>query len=114
MKIIYKSKLVPKGFSGITLYPFVFLRDSKEEIANKRGLSGLNRLINHERIHLKQQIELLVIPFYLIYFFNWIVNLFKNSENAYRNICFEKEAYNNESNLKYLKTRKFWSWLKYF
>ena len=49
--------------------------------------------------------ELLFIFFYIIYFLEWIVRLFIN-KNAYRSISFEKEAYSNEDNLEYLKTRK--------
>ena len=52
--------------------------------------------------------ELLFIFFYIIYFLEWIVRLFINT-NAYRSISFEKEAYSNENNLEYLKTRKHFS-----
>ena len=54
---------------------------------------------NHEKIHGKQQIELLIIPFYLIYFIEWLAK-------GYYNISFELEAYDNQNNEKYLKTRK--------
>jgi len=33
--------------------------------------------------------------------------------NAYRNISFEREAYDNDDNLNYIKERKHYSWLKY-
>ena len=73
-------------------------------------------LINHERIHLRQQLELLVIPFYLIYFIEFCVNLikYKNMNTAYYNISFEKEAYQNEKDLVYLKSRHYWSFRKYY
>jgi hypothetical protein len=32
---------------------------------------------------------------------------------AYRNLSFEREAYVNESNLEYLETRKYFSFLNY-
>lgn len=72
-------------------------------------------LLNHERIHLRQQIEMLVIPFYLWYGIEFLLRLmaFKNIDVAYRNICFEREAYANERDLEYLKKRKTWSFLNY-
>ena len=72
-------------------------------------------LINHEKIHLRQQVELLVVPFYLVYGVEFLVRLFqyKKWHLAYRNISFEREAYANEMYLDYLKQRKFWSFLKY-
>lgn len=106
--MIFISKyIVPKGFIGITLYPFIFLR--------YRDLKGNPTLVNHEKIHLKQQLELLIIFFYLFYFAEWVIKLFKykNRYIAYRNLSFEREAYQNETNFNYLKTRKFWAFLKY-
>ena len=64
-------------------------------------------LINHERIHLRQQLELLVILFYIIYLAE-LVRL-KNHQAAYLAIRFKKEAYQNETNLNYLDQRKSWS-----
>ena len=92
--------LIPKGYVAITLYPFIFLKNQNDR--------NNEILINHERIHLQQQIELLIIPFYLWYIIHFLINYFKykNWEKAYRNIIFEKEAYNNENDLNYLKKRK--------
>lgn len=93
--------------AGITLFPFIFIRD-KHRLNDKR-------LINHEKIHIRQQIELLVIIFYLIYVINYIILRFKyNHDKAYRNIVFEREAYINDRNLEYLKTRKLFTFIKYF
>ena len=106
--ILISKYMVPKGYTGITLFPFVFLKDRsfKEDLV----------LLNHERIHLKQQLELLVLPFYLIYCLEFLVRLFKYKSwsLAYRNISFEHEAFTNEKDLDYLKSRSFWSFLKYF
>ena len=63
-------------------------------------------LINHEKIHLKQQLELLIIPFYIWY----LISLHRK---GYMNISFEKEAYANEADLDYLNKRKPYSFLKY-
>ena len=106
--MIFVSKyLVPKGYFGFTFYPFVFL---KSKVLKEDAV-----LINHENIHLKQQIELLIIPFYLVYCIEFLIRLlqFKKWQLAYRNISFEREAYANEWDLDYLKHRKLWSFLKY-
>lgn len=92
---------------GITLYPFIFVR--------KKSLLQNKRLINHEKIHVKQELELLIVPFYLLYLTHYLYNLlkFKNHRKAYLNIFFEKEAYQNDYDLKYLKNRKVFESFKY-
>lgn len=105
-----KTLLVEKitfGFaSAITLYPFVLVR------TNTRLRSAL---IRHEKIHLKQQLEMLVLPFFLFYIAEYWIRRFyyKNHYLAYKNISFEREAYENEKDPLYLKNRKVYSWLKY-
>lgn len=106
--MIFISKyLVPKGYSGLTIYPFVFLKA-------KRFKADLI-LINHEKIHLQQQLELLIIPFYLLYSIEFLIRLaqYKNWNLAYRNISFEQEAYTNESDFDYLSHRSYWGFLNY-
>lgn len=96
------------GISGITLFPFIILRDKQ--------LKQDKRILNHERIHIRQQVELLVLPFYVLYLIEFIVRLikYKNRRKAYLNISFEREAYKNDSDLNYLKNRKLWTWKKHF
>lgn len=106
--IIY-NKIIPfKGYVAINLFGILFARkEYKGYISNK--------IINHERIHTAQMKELLFIFFYLWYVIEWLIFLvkYKNLEKAYRNISFEKEAYNNENNLEYLKTRKHYAFLRF-
>ncbi len=73
------------------------------------------KLINHERIHLRQQAELLVIPFYVWYLTEYFILLarHKDKKEAYRSISFEREAYTNDSNLNYLKKRVFWNFVNF-
>ncbi len=94
--------------AGMAIFPFVFIKYAK--------LKNDRQIINHELIHLRQQIELLVIPFYIIYILDYLINLvrYRNHDRAYRNIVFEREAYRNDSDLMYLKKRRFYSWIKYF
>jgi hypothetical protein len=93
--------------SGMTLYPFIL-------VAHRQLLKN-KIFINHEHIHLRQQIELLIVPFYILYACNYLFNrvYYREHDNAYRNIVFEREAYANEANLQYLKARKLWAWRMY-
>jgi len=73
------------------------------------------KFINHERIHLRQQLELLIIFLYMFYGVEFLVRClqYKNWILAYKNISFEREAYQNEVDFEYLNNRRFWSFLKY-
>jgi len=73
------------------------------------------KLINHEKIHLRQQLELLILPFYIWYITEYLIGLIKyrDIKKAYYAISFEREAYDNDYNLNYLQTRSFWRFLKY-
>lgn len=103
---IYKLGILSifKWLRGITLAPFgIFIREGYLT----------DRIINHEMIHWKQQMEMFIIPFYLWYIFEWIIRLPINGKDAYMKLLFEQEAHNNDDNLDYLKTRKHFSWIKY-
>ncbi len=99
--------MVPKGYTGITIYPFIFLKYD--------ALKTDSILINHERIHLRQQRELLIIPFYIFYSIEFLTRLItlRNWKKAYKKISFESEAYDNEKDLNYLKSRPFFRFIKY-
>lgn len=92
------------GVGGISIFPFIILKKKY-----KNTYMG-NLMINHETIHFQQQLELLVIPFYILYVLNFFYNFITGDKEPYRNIVFEKEAYDNENNLEYLKTRKMYNW----
>ena len=96
-----------KNFVGLALWPFILIKDHR--------LKTNKSLINHEKIHLRQQAELLVIPFYLWYFAEWCIRLcvYLNTKKAYRNLSFEREAYAQESNPAYLKDRPLYGFIKY-
>ena len=51
------------GYQGITLWPFIILKNKE--------LKKNVRVINHERIHLRQQRELAVVIFYIWYLINY-------------------------------------------
>lgn len=72
-------------------------------------------IINHEKIHLRQQLELLILPFYLLYLINYLFNLimYKKHDLAYRKIIFEQEAYRHGADLRYLKNNNWYGWIKW-
>lgn len=109
---ILVSKFWTKIFSlgkaeAITIFPFIFLR--------RKGLKTDPILLNHERIHLLQALELLILPFYLWYIVEFGIRFiqFREFDKAYRNISFEREAYSNQRNTNYLRERNLWSFWKY-
>ena len=103
---VIKNKLLPigKNFFAINLFGIIFAKGKCSNIT-----------INHEKIHTRQMLELLILPFYILYVLEWFFRLiqYKNNYIAYKNISFEREAYSHQNNLNYLKIRKFWSFLKY-
>ncbi len=104
--IVFKY-LTPKGYRGITLFPFVIAK-------NKEALLD-PIFINHEKIHLRQQLELLVLPFFIWYGVEFLLRWIqlKDRRRAYYAISFEQEAYSNEKDFDYLNKRTFASFLKF-
>ena len=92
---------------GITIWPLVLLRE-------KYYKGNSKRIINHESIHIKQQEELLVIPFYVLYILEWLVKsiIYRSFNKAYYNISFEREAYSNQTKWTYLEKRKHYAWFR--
>ncbi|HET6558052.1 MAG TPA: hypothetical protein VFG54_12105 [Prolixibacteraceae bacterium] len=87
-----------RHINGITLAPFgIFVKPGKLED---------RRLLNHEKIHWRQQWEMGILLFYVWYLVEWMWK-------GYRGISFEKEAYEKDGDEKYLDTRKAWAWWKW-
>ena len=101
-RILKNTKII-----GITLWPFIIFRDNKDKISEDD--------LRHERIHILQQQELLVVGFYILYLISYLINCLKynDHEKAYGNIIFEKEAYDNQGNKNYFAGRKMFAWTKY-
>lgn len=105
MKIIH-NKLIPFGrYDTINIFGILF---TKSKSLNKY-------VINHESIHTEQMKEMGYIFFYLWYGIEYcLIRLFHRKQgDAYHDVSFEEEAYNNDSNLNYLKERKRYAWIKY-
>lgn len=104
----FKGYIVRVNFmrvTGMAIFPFVFIKNKKPGPV----------LLHHEQIHLRQQLEMGFIPFYVWYLVEYLIRLvqYRDHYRAYRNISFEREAFENEASLMYLRGRPFWAFRRY-
>lgn len=117
MKIIENNVIPPRGFKAITLGSFIFVR---------KGTILSEQDINHEAIHWEQYKETFVIGFFFIYLFEFILKFISPSltvdqkrfgrsywKRVYRSLSMEREAYNNQDNSNYIKSRQHYAWIKH-
>ena len=109
--IVIENSKIPKYLSifiniwAITLWPFIICRGKMGEVT-----------LNHEKIHIRQQAELLILGFYVLYAYYWLkAKLWHkmDSQAAYMAIPFEGEAYTMEEDMEYLENRRWFAWLDY-
>lgn len=128
--IVIKNKFIPfKGYETINLFGILFTKDDSIDPIE----------YNHESIHSVQMLEcgvlaafvigivcllfnfsfiwmLLAIPMYYIqYGLEYIVIrlFYKKQGDAYHDVSFEEEAYNNENDLRYISNRIPFAWINY-
>ena len=83
---------------AITLAPFGIYVNQKYKTVEQLS----ERTKRHEaNIHWPQQLELLIIFFYILYLLEWLIKFFIYGSEAYRNISFEREAYDNDDDINY-------------
>lgn len=103
--VVYNDFIPFKGYIAINLFGILFARSKYKPLDDVT--------IQHESIHSRQCLELLGIPFYILYLLEWAFRIvqFGDIHMAYRNISFEREAYDNERNNDY--NRRWYGWIKY-
>ena len=127
--LIIRNKILPIGsFACMNILGLLFVR---EEVVLD------DEILNHEAIHTEQQYEILmlslavglmlsniyatwwwlllalVMPFAL-YILAWFIELLLPPYGtAYKDSPFEREAYANQRNPKYLATRPLFAWWRY-
>lgn len=86
------------GLLGINLFGRCILIKNKAD----------KRILNHEMIHSHQWRELGICGFLWLYYSQFIKNLwtYRSVKLAYEKIILEIEAYENDHNEEYLKTRE--------
>lgn len=101
--IVVKNNILPfSGFKAMTIWPFVFVRSELSEID-----------MNHEKIHGRQQVEMLWLLFFIWYGVEYLLRAVFGGYNPGKNVSFEREAYDKDIDLNYLKHRRFLAFIKY-
>lgn len=105
MKIVYNTWFPFGSYSTLNFFGILFTK--RKQLTDKT--------ITHESIHTAQMKEMLWVFFYLWYGVEYLlIRLFHKKQNcAYHDVSFEEEAYYNDLNPNYLKTRKHYAWWKY-
>ncbi len=110
--IIVRNKMAGFLLAGhvhaMCIWPFLFVRKGCD-------VSGKSSTLNHERIHARQQIEMLWIFFFVWYGAEYLLKLLRygNRHQAYQALSFEREAYAHDENRDYLKARSPFAWISY-
>ena len=100
MRIIRNNYLPGKRYSAINLFGILFCRhDTKVTPV----------MVNHERIHTAQMLEMGIVFFYIWYFVEWLIKV-PTPGRAYMRISFEREAYLHEHDFDYLNKRRLYAW----
>lgn len=107
MVIIQIKALRKLGILATTIYPFVFVANTRRFLAEPMN-------IFHEQVHARQQIEMLIVPFYVWYIIEFAIRACRVGwSRAYYRISFEQEAFANEHDPGYAKNRKLFGWVKF-
>ena len=131
LKKIYTEHLPKKGFTALTIIPFVFVR--KDRMSHFTAKAE-----RHETTHALQQIELCVVGLVLaiasliggfglwsllfLPLFFWIYGLELliklpfckfDTLRAYMSISTEQEAYEHQQEVYYNEVRRHFAWLRY-
>lgn len=101
--LIHTRRFPPRKYHAITLFPFVFYNGSVMD----------EREVRHETVHIWQQLALLIVFFYLLYFAFWLINIvrYRNFYRAYQEIPFERSAYRLENKSDVTRLRQSFHWL---
>ena len=109
--IIVRNKMtrliLPGRFHALCIWPFLLIRPDMP--------MELHEIMNHELIHVRQQLEMAWILFFIWYLLEFSIRFLflRNFKKAYQSLSHEKEAYINDADPDYLKKRKPYAWIKY-
>ncbi len=109
LKKIFTKNFPKKGFTALTLFPFVFVR-------RDRCAFFTSKTERHETTHALQQQETLYIIFLVLYGLEWLLKLpfcKFDTNRAYNSISFEQEAYEHELEAGYNNVRRHFAWIRY-
>lgn len=103
------QKFFTRTFRGFAAYPFLFVRKKYFLNTSKKWQQRRQRILTHEQIHLHQQLEMLIIFWYLwnfceYYYFRMYMGF--DREQAYQATSTEQEAYQHMHDSEYVEKRK--------
>ena len=100
----FLSRFAPITIGAISLGFWVFCNAKSNDILRR-----------HETIHFQQQLELLFVGQWALYLLFWLIGVIKyrDGREAYYQIPFEREAYENQYEINYLENRSRYAWVKY-
>lgn len=103
--IIYTKSRIFRYYTGFSFFLFIWISVLEKD---------KERLIRHERIHFRQQLELLFVFHWLLYGLFYVISRLKGQRHyiAYRYNPFEIEAYQHDRDKQYLGRRKAYAWMK--
>ena len=116
MKTVWNKIIPMKGYRAVNLFGIVFVRT---------GATMDDEDFNHEAIHTAQMEDFVsgiswlrligATFFYLWYVVEFLIRLIRYQDwhSAYRNVSFEREAYDNEGDAEYLDWREACAWAGY-
>jgi hypothetical protein len=101
------SLILGKNYAAMCISPFIL-------VSRRIDVKNNPKIVNHEKIHAHQQLEMLWVFFFIWYILEYLIRLitYWSHDKAYQNLAHEKEAYQNSGNPEYLETRKFYAWIK--
>lgn len=103
------SKLIPaKGYISILILWWMVIREEYRDSAP--WFAEI-----HETIHLRQELEMGIILFYVWFVVEFLIKLMitLSWSRAYRSVAFEQEAYRNQLEKSYLERRPAFAWLRF-
>ena len=113
MTKIIRTSWFPFGrYDAIAIWPRIFVKGDYQE-----------HVVRHEEIHIKQQKELLLVGFFLLYavfyaalfvyitFSDWGLTFSQVCDKAYRGNPLEREAYDHQGDPDYLDNRRHFAWI---
>ena len=112
-KIIKTSWFPFRRYDAVAIWPRIFVKGECKEY-----------VVRHEEIHIRQQKELLLIGFYLLYavFYvylflkfaisDWGCKISEICDKAYRANPLEREAYGHQHDPDYLDRRRHFAWIR--
>jgi hypothetical protein len=104
-RIVYTKNRIFKYYTGFSFFIFIWISSLEKDQP---------RLLRHEKIHFRQQIELLFIIHWLLYGLFYLISRLNGQRHyiAYRYNPFEIEAYQHDADVDYLNRRRAFAWTK--